>query len=181
MVHRERGRVDAILTGIGTVRTDDPLLTARDGRIRRVARRVVVDPRLTIAPGAQLVLTAGTIPTTIVCNEQVSRRTVHAHQFLREQGVELFGLEPVRGDELPLRELLRQLVRRHAVSTVLVEGGPTLLGHLFRERLVNEAWVYVAPQVGGEAPLVGIDAERLSLISVHRRGGDVFARYWVDG
>ena len=48
MVHRERGRVDAIVTGIGTVLMDDPRLTARNVRIRRVAKRVVIDRSLRI-------------------------------------------------------------------------------------------------------------------------------------
>ena len=65
MVHRERGRVDAILTGIGTVLSDDPLLTARDVRIRRVARRIVIDPHLKTPLDAKLVQTADRFPTTM--------------------------------------------------------------------------------------------------------------------
>ena len=47
----------AILTGIGTVLKDDPLLTARNVRVRRIARRVVIDPQLQIPLSATLVTT----------------------------------------------------------------------------------------------------------------------------
>lgn len=66
-VHRLRGRVDAIMVGAGTVRADDPMLTARDVRPRRIARRVVVDPRLSIDGSSKLLATLDAAPLLIAC------------------------------------------------------------------------------------------------------------------
>jgi diaminohydroxyphosphoribosylaminopyrimidine deaminase/5-amino-6-(5-phosphoribosylamino)uracil reductase len=73
--HRQRGLVDAIIVGIGTVLKDDPLLTSRvratrSGTIRRpprIATRIVLDSDLRIPPRAQLVRTAKQVPTWIFC------------------------------------------------------------------------------------------------------------------
>jgi len=46
IAHEVRARVDAIIVGIGTVMQDDPMLTARDVKVKRMARRVVIDPTL---------------------------------------------------------------------------------------------------------------------------------------
>ncbi|MFM1822670.1 MAG: Riboflavin biosynthesis protein RibD [Planctomycetota bacterium] len=54
MVHRERGRVDAVLTGIGTVLADDPLLTPRGGVRRRTPLRIIYDPNAETPPGARV-------------------------------------------------------------------------------------------------------------------------------
>ncbi|MFO0783571.1 MAG: bifunctional diaminohydroxyphosphoribosylaminopyrimidine deaminase/5-amino-6-(5-phosphoribosylamino)uracil reductase RibD [Phycisphaerales bacterium] len=66
-VHGERGRVDVVLTGMGTVVADDPLLTARCQRPLRQPLRVVWDPRLELLLGAQLVRTAKDWPVVAAC------------------------------------------------------------------------------------------------------------------
>ena len=187
LVHRERGRVDAILTGIGTVLADDPLLTARVRRPRRVARRVVVDPGLRVPVEAQLVRTAGAVPTTVVCAEGALAGEAAKGTRLREAGVELVALPDTEGS-LPLDMLLRRLVTEHDVTNVLVEGGGGLAKHLFRAGLVNEAWVFVAPLILGDDAVAcagELGADRLedgvglSLIDRRERAGDLVLRYDV--
>jgi len=65
-VHRLRGRVDAIMVGIGTVARDDPMLTARGVKVRRTARRVVIDPSLRIDETCNLVRSIDQAPLSIV-------------------------------------------------------------------------------------------------------------------
>jgi diaminohydroxyphosphoribosylaminopyrimidine deaminase/5-amino-6-(5-phosphoribosylamino)uracil reductase len=188
LVHRERGRVDAILTGIGTVLADDPQLTARTVRRRRVARRIVIDPRLRIPLAAQLVRTASQAPGTVVCLEPAARRESEKAARLRDAGVELLSL-PGEGPDLPLPDALRELTRRHDLTSVLVESGATLLGRLFAADLVCEAAVFVAPLVLGDDEAIpavrGLVAEQLTsgialdLVAMHRRGPDVLLRYVV--
>lgn len=58
-VHRLRARVDAVVTGVGTVVADDPSLTARGVRVHRVARRVVLDRSGRTPAGAKLRVDGG--------------------------------------------------------------------------------------------------------------------------
>ena len=188
MVHRERGRVDAILTGIGTVLADDPLLTARNVRLRRLAKRVVINPSLAIPLDARLVTSLDQAPTIMVCDEAVLQSQASKAAQLRDRGVELLGV-PAANGSLDLCEALSKLSQRYNVSTVLVESGAGLLGDLFGQRLVNEAWVFIAPVLWGDEkayPCVrGLtvseltDGTQLTLKDVRHRSGDVVLRYGV--
>lgn len=190
MVHRERGRVDAIITGIGTVLADDPLLTARNVRKRRIALRVVVNPSLAIPLDANIVTTLDQAPTLMVCDESILQSQSDKPAQLRDRGIELLGV-PATAGSIDLRQALQTLSVRYNVSTVLVEAGAGLLGDLFRQRLVNEAWVFVAPTLWGDEqayPCVrGLtvsdvtDGLNLDLRNARVRGGDVVLRYGVEG
>lgn len=167
-VHRLRGRVDAILTGLGTVLADDPLLTARrDWRPRRVAMRVVADADLEIPLRAQLVQTAWATPTLLACDQDLLTAEIVAEKrdALRTAEVKFIGV-PTRGRSIDLRTLLQRLAQL-GVSTVLVEAGPGLLGSLIDQGLIDEAVVYIAPMILGDdqarAVAVGRVAESLTM------------------
>jgi diaminohydroxyphosphoribosylaminopyrimidine deaminase/5-amino-6-(5-phosphoribosylamino)uracil reductase len=189
MVHRERGRVDAILTGIGTVLADDPMLTPRHVRLRRLARRpptglplrMVVDPHLRTPLSSQLACTAREVPTIIACAEQSAKSEVATR--LRTCGVELMAL-PMDGAELPLATALKRLVSQHDVAHVLTEAGPGLMRRLFGQRLANEAWVFTAPVDTGLDPSLPhvrgmLNHLRIETWAQQRRGDDVIARSLV--
>jgi diaminohydroxyphosphoribosylaminopyrimidine deaminase/5-amino-6-(5-phosphoribosylamino)uracil reductase len=182
LVHRERGRVDVIMTGVGTATADDPALTARGVRRRRIALRLLVDPQLS-APHSSRLLDPTLAPTLVACRPEL----VHGGPAngLRERGVDVTGLGP-RGE---LRPLLAALLRERAVSTVLVEAGGGLVGDLLRENLVNELWTFLAPTtlgdaearrpIRGDAPEAIADARRWALYDHRRRGDDLVLRYRV--
>lgn len=190
LVHRERGRVDAILTGIGTVLADDPALTARKVRVRRTARRLVVDPDLAIPMDAMLVRTAHQTPTTILTTHTALNESALRIADLERAGVELLAL-PIRQGSPDIAEGLRELVRRHSLTNVLVESGGGLLGALFSQRLISEAMVFIAPLLfGDEKARSGVrgmtvnevaGGTKLELTGVHRRGDDVLLRYRTSG
>lgn len=192
LVHRQRGRVDAILTGIGTVLSDDPMLTARDVRVRRVARRVVVDPQLKTPLESKLVMTANEFPTTIACLTSTAESRADIATEMRAAGVEVVGIDHEGADpgELPLGALLRELVERHETSNIMVEAGPGLLGRLFAQHLVNDAWVFIAPLVLGDeqaTPCIsGLTTPQLTagtsmrLLNTRRRGSDLVLHYRVN-
>ncbi len=139
IVHQVRGRMDAIVVGRGTVECDDPLLTARPPG-SRIATRVVMDRRASLASTTQLVRTARDAPVLVVVEnaEEADRRR------LQDSGCEVLMVEsPAREEQF--RELLKELGRRR-MTNVLVEGGGTLLGALFDARLVDEIHVFVAPR-----------------------------------
>lgn len=148
--HRVRGRVDAILVGVGTVLRDDPLLTCRAARPRRVATRVVLDPLLRTPLSARLVRTVHRAPTWIICGTTASRRK---RQALLAAGCALHTA-PVSSGRVRLAAVL-DLLGRSAMTNVLVEGGGRVLGAFADQRLVDEVQVYLAPRLIGGAAAIG--------------------------
>lgn len=175
--HATRGRVDGILVGVNTVLRDDPRLTCRDGPLRRVAARLVLDSTLRTPLRAALVRTARTTPTWIFHDRGLRSRRMRP---LADAGCRLVPVARTPGG-LSLSGVLRAL---HAagMSNVLVEGGGTLLGRFFDAGLADEAHVYIAPCLigGGDAPSAlggrGVDAVARAWRFVHpprcRRLGD---------
>lgn len=193
MVHRLRSRVDAILTGIGTVKADNPLLTARGvPRVRRMARRVVVDPLLETPVTSALVRSisrggaAGGTPLTIGCAAMAMSLRAAARDALIAAGAEIIGL-PGEPERLDLTVLLRHLAQAHHASNVLVEAGPGLVGSLARDQLIDEAVVFIAPMLMADEharPLAAghvaswlSDARRYELVRMTRRGPDAVLFY----
>ena len=154
MVHRERGRVDAILTGIGTVIADDPRLDARSRRPRRHPHRVVVDPDLEMPESPRLAaIERGR--SIVVFDRDVADRMPDRVDRIVSRGFVPMAVDLGRGSgddrsfsAIPrdgwLR-LLQDLKRHHDVSTVMTEAGPGLLRALLPSGLVDAALVFTAP------------------------------------
>jgi len=175
-----------VVTAIGTILSDDPVLTARAGWTRRrVARRVVIDPGLEIPENALMVQTVGEAPLTIVCADESLRSQSAKVGVLTAIGAEVLSLG--MNDEVDVEAILRHLSDVHGATNVLVEAGPGLLGRLFEADLVDEAHVYIAPKLLGDElakPAArGRVAERLAdakvygLERVKRIEDDVWAVY----
>ena len=180
-VHRLRARVDAILVGSGTVIADDPLLTARNVRLRRVATRVVLDGRLRLPIGCALVKGANAAPTIVMTTRE--KTSAPKARRLMRLGVELIACRK-RADRLSIKDVLRHLAQRD-VTNLLVEGGPTVLASLVGQGLVDEAHVYVAPILIGAGPSVlsagnGVDrvcdAYAPSTVHTSKSGVDTLVR-----
>ncbi len=186
-VHRLRGRMDAVLTGLGTVLADDPMLTARGlRRVRREAVRIVLDHHLDIPLDRKIVKTAGACPTIVACDSAMcaSELTLEKRRLLEALGVEVVGIRSKADSlaRLDLRALLEQIAQR-GVATVLVEAGPGVLGSFFEADLIDEAFVYVAPLLLGDeqAPAAArgraVDSLAgglpLNLVHTRRLGDDV--------
>jgi len=155
-VHRLRARVDAILIGANTALIDDPLLTARDVRVKRKALRVILDDKLLLPEKCQLVTSAGEHPT-LVLTTAARARSSKANRLLRK-GLEIIACR-TRKEGLSLRACLSELNRRD-VTNLLVEGGAAVLTSFLRDHLVDETYVFVAPKIigGRAAPAVYADA-----------------------
>lgn len=149
-VHELRARVDGIAVGVATVLADDPELTARDVETRRVATRVVLDPRLRTPMKSKLVRTANAIPTLIVTSTAMST-SAEARRF-ESRGCIVKGVRHgPRGFDL---KALARLLHAGGMTNVLVEGGGRTLGAFIDAGLADEARIYVAPMLigGREAP-----------------------------
>ena len=188
IVHRLRGRVDAILIGRRTAEADDPLLTARPPG-PRTATRIVLDSRASLDSKSQLVRTARDVPVVVVVGQQASD---HDRARLSAAGCEVLVFDERRsggsgesshGDRIG--QFLDELGRRQ-MTNVLVEGGATLFGALFDARMIDEVHVFIAPKLcgGGQAPgPIGgqglermADALSLADLQVQQVGPDLYLK-----
>ena len=173
-VHRLRGRVDAILVGVGTVLKDDPKLTAKPEVADRNPLRIVLDSDGRTPAGARVL--DGQAPTLIVTSEACERTFARA-EVLR------CGKE-----EVDLGALLDRLGGR-GIRTLLVEGGSTVIWSFLRAGLVDELSVFVGSLVlggrsaptlaGGEGVASLSESIRLSLERSERLGDGVLLEYSV--
>jgi diaminohydroxyphosphoribosylaminopyrimidine deaminase/5-amino-6-(5-phosphoribosylamino)uracil reductase len=138
--HAWRARACAILTGIGTVKADDPQLTVRGVNTPRQPRRVIVDSRLEISPDARILQGEPCWIVAALADEGKAAR-------LRAAGHELILL-PNPSGKVDLPALMLELGRRE-INEVHVEAGSKLNASLVREGCVDELLVYLAPSLIG--------------------------------
>jgi diaminohydroxyphosphoribosylaminopyrimidine deaminase / 5-amino-6-(5-phosphoribosylamino)uracil reductase len=160
LVHRWRAESDAIAVGIGTVLTDDPLLTARpsmshfiphggtkyDIEAVRQPVRVVFDSQARLPLDSQLVRTLDQSPVLAVASPDADA----SHQIaLREAGVEIVIADCIEG-------ALADLGRR-GITSLFLEGGVTLAAAFTDADQLDESRVFVAPLLLGKTsdPRVG--------------------------
>jgi diaminohydroxyphosphoribosylaminopyrimidine deaminase/5-amino-6-(5-phosphoribosylamino)uracil reductase len=154
--HAWRARACAIVTGIGTVRADDPRLTVRDVATSRQPLRIVVDSRMTIAPQANVLAGGGAL--VVAASESAEKAAA-----LRAAGSETLLL-PAADGRVDLTALVRELGAR-MMNEVHVEAGPGLNGALLREGLVDEVLLYVAPSLLGDRARGMFDLPELRSLS----------------
>ena len=143
-VHRMRHASDALLTGIGTILADDPLLTDRsDLHRRRRLLRVVLDSKLRLSPKSRIVETAD---DDLLVFTGLSLKSVKARK-LQDSGIEIFQVK-TKDSRLDLRAVLTELGRREILS-VLLEAGPTLNGAALAAGIVHKLFLFYAPKIAG--------------------------------
>jgi diaminohydroxyphosphoribosylaminopyrimidine deaminase/5-amino-6-(5-phosphoribosylamino)uracil reductase len=156
---RWRARACAILTGIGTVRDDDPRLTVRAVETTRQPLRVVVDSKMEISPGAKVVLGGNTLIATATEDLKKSAALVAV-------GAEVLAIPDNQG-KVDLGRLLVELARR-GINEIHVEAGFKLNGSLLREGLVDELLIYLAPTLLGDSARGMFDLPALTELAGRR-------------
>ncbi len=139
--HHWRARACAVLTGIGTVRDDDPQLTVREVATPRQPLRVVIDSRLEIPLTARILAGGGVL---IACAGEDKMKIGR----LQEQGAEVIVLPNAAG-KVDLPALMLEPGRR-GINEVHVEAGCKLNGSLINEGCVDELLLYFAPCLLGD-------------------------------
>ncbi len=148
MAHALRARVDGIIVGVDTVLADDPDLTARWVRPKRIATRIVLDSGLRLPLTSRLVRTARRTPTLVVASEK-ARGLVARRRRLEAAGCRVWTL-PTDSRGIALKRLLSAL-HEMAMTNLLVEGGGRVLGSFLQAGLADAAEVFVGPKlIGGE-------------------------------
>lgn len=140
--HHWRARSCAVMTGIGTLRDDDPKLTARDVETNRQPLRIVVDSWLRITPQAKILDGGAVLVATASPDEGKAA-------VLREKGAEVVVLPNADG-KVDLLQLTRHLAGL-GINEVLVEAGINLDSALLRAGVVDELLFYLSPHLLGDA------------------------------
>jgi diaminohydroxyphosphoribosylaminopyrimidine deaminase / 5-amino-6-(5-phosphoribosylamino)uracil reductase len=183
IVHTLRNRVDAILVGAETVRSDDPQLTCRI-RGGRDPLRVILDGRLSIAPTARVCTRSPTARTLIAVAEDHGQQK--KQRQLEAQGVQIMCF-PTKNGQIPLRPLLAELGQRGHKS-VLIEGGGRVAAAALREGVVDKVLFFYAPLLlGGDGRAMigslGIDrvaaGQKLHTMTVERIGKDILVAAYI--
>ncbi len=150
-VHLMRAMHDAILTGIGTALSDDPLLTCRlPGMEQRSPVRVVLDRNLRLPAGSRLAGTAREIPVWVIAAPDAPRGN---EKLLMDAGVDVVrSAADIDGvDPAPALRLLAD----RGITRLFVEGGPRIAASLLKADLVDEAVLLHGSEAIGPT---GIDA-----------------------
>lgn len=179
-VQRMRHASDALLTGIGTILADDPLLSDRSGlpRRRRLLR-VVLDAHLRLSAESRIVKT---LDDDLLVFTTVSLKSPEAKK-LQKAGVELIAAGST-GGRLDLKSMLKELGRREILS-VLLEAGPTLNGAAIAAKAVDKLFLFYAPKIAGRqtVPFVRgpIPAPQIHALHYRERdfGGDFAIEAWL--
>ena len=164
--HRWRARACAILTGAGTVRTDDPRLTVRDVDTPRQPLRVIADSHLETPPRARIL--------------QGDRVLVFSAKTGNLPNAEVVVMKNQDG-KVDLQQMMQELARR-GVNELHVEAGFKLNGSLLREGCVDELLIYLNPSLLGDtaqgmvnlAEAISLDQRvKLKIQSVEKIGEDL--------
>jgi len=184
--HNLRYMHDAIMCGANTVLADDPQLTTRccggrGGTTKKQPLRIIVDGRGRTPSTARIFHESG--ETLLAFGRGPTAREREDFARLHADVVEF----PAENGVINLKETLRWLGQRQ-ITSILVEGGGTLLGSLFDQRLVDKVAAFIAPIIiGGPAmsPVAGRGVEKLAeayaleRVSVTRCGPDVLVQGYV--
>lgn len=180
-IHRARAAVDAIGVGSSTILTDDPQLNARGAYRSRPLTRVIFDRRLRTPPSARVFSTLAAGSVIIMSTAGAVAAHPERAGALERAGAEIEALDDRNGHRL--EAALEQLGAR-GITSLLVEGGPTLHRAFWQARMVDALHVFIAPDAA-RAPagaLRWLDAGELPLsslvpVSVRQCGRDVHVEY----
>lgn len=187
-VQRLRAQSAAIVTGIGSVITDNPSLTVRinefgdevDAKSVRQPLRVILDTALSIPPEAKILYPTNEV--LVFCDEEEIEPEHLA--TLQKKKVDVRFLPLGEDGRLDLVEAMGQLAD-DGINEVLVETGAVLAGAFLEAGLVDEIVLYMAPKLlGSEArPLFNLalesmsEAVELNLLNVSKVGQDIKLTY----
>jgi diaminohydroxyphosphoribosylaminopyrimidine deaminase/5-amino-6-(5-phosphoribosylamino)uracil reductase len=180
LAHRWRAESDAVCVGIETALADDPLLTAREVGTLRQPTRVVFDSEARLPPDSQLVRSVSQAPVIVIAAPAAPPERRDA---LEGAGVEIVVCEGEPPDRA--RAGLDELGRRR-ITSVLLEGGPTLAGSLFDAGEIDEMRLFLAPIVvggmlarpviAGNGAMMLPDAVAAKAMDWERSGDDLLVR-----
>ena len=180
-VHLLRHSVDAVLTGVGTVIADDPLLTDRSGRRRtRPLLRVVLDTQLRLPLESRLLHSADRDVLVFCSNVSENQRLA-----LSAAGLSVKEIEPDPGNTYPsLPKVLKELGKMQIIS-VMIESGSQVNSSFLETGLVDRLFLFYAPHFLGADGQPFLDKAPQSKpalrdFALHRFGEDFAWEAWLN-
>lgn len=172
-MHALRSGYDGILIGIGTVLSDDPLLTVREAPVRTQPVRIVADTLARLPLDSNLVRSIGDAPVWVLCADDAADDAAGA---LEAAGVRVIRV-PRDGDHIDLRQALAMLANE-GIHTLFAEGGADLAGSLLELDAVQRMYLFLAPLFlgPGAVPAFGPtrpEQDRWRCTSTEWHGSDV--------
>lgn len=185
-VHGLRDKVQGIMVGVNTVLADNPSLTTRlNNRKGRDPIRIILDTNLRTPLSSKVINQESSAPTLIAVGKGVS-----------EERVDLFQCRNVKIVHCPLKDGridlsgLMTILGKMQITSLLVEGGATLMGSLFRGKLIDKFFIFKAPKIlgghdgiplaSGKGPDKMSDSLVLKDIKTRRFGDDVLITGYPD-
>ena len=161
--HHWRAQACAILTGVGTVKEDDPSLDVRDVKTERQPWRIIVDSKLETPLNAKVLSKPQASGVILVCASLDSQESQDKAKAFEALGVEVLAIANANG-KVDLPKLFTYLAKERHMNEIHVEAGFKLNGSLLRENCVDELLLYYAPFFMGEgigmaniSPLTNLD------------------------
>jgi len=161
--HHWRAQACAILTGVGTVKEDDPTFNVRDVQTDRQPWKIIIDSRLETPINANVLANPQASGVILVCAGLDSQESQEKAKVLEAQGVEVIAMANPSG-KVDLPKLFSYLAKERHMNEIHVEAGFKLNGSLLREDCVDELLLYYAPFFMGDgigmaniSPLTALD------------------------
>jgi len=161
--HHWRAQACAILTGVGTVKEDNPMLNVRDVETERQPWRIIVDSKLETPITSKVFENLHQSGVILVCGKLDTPETKQSAKAFEARGIEVLPL-PNANDKVDLPKLFTYLAQERDMNDIHIEAGFKLNGSLLRENCVDELLLYYAPFFMGEgsgvaniSPLMTLD------------------------
>lgn len=160
--HKLRRQADAILVGVNTVLTDNPLLSCRNGAglDKKQPKKVIVDTRLRLAPNAKI-FSPRSPAQVIVATTRFAPRA-KAIRLNKKARIMIVKNETRKVD---LRDLLKRLAKE-GITHILIEGGGEIIASALKKKLVDRMIMFISPKIiGGRQAPTAVEGKGVDKIS----------------
>ena len=149
--HHWRAQACAVLTGVGTVKEDNPTLNVRDVETERQPWRIIVDSKLETPITSKVFENLHQSGVILVCGKLDTPETKQSAKAFEARGIEVLPLPNANAnDKVDLPKLFTYLAQEREMNDIHIEAGFKLNGSLLRENCVDELLLYYAPFLMGE-------------------------------
>lgn len=147
--HHWRAQACAIVTGVGTVKEDDPSLNVREVETQRQPWRIIVDSKLETPTNAKILNNLDQSGAMMVCAGIDGAEQQEKAKAFEARGIEVIAMANASG-KVDLPGLFAYLAQEREMNEIHVESGFKLNGSMLREECVDELLLYYAPFFMGE-------------------------------